>query len=53
MNIAVDTKTVIRDHQCISCLECTSEAVCPVARTVTFSASLPVLPLRVKNDPYI
>lgn len=37
MNIAVDTKTTVRDHQCISCLECTSEAVCPVARTVIFS----------------
>ncbi len=37
MNIPVDSKTVVRDHQCISCLECTSEAVCPVARTVVFS----------------
>lgn len=37
MNIPVDSKTVVRDHQCISCLECTSEAICPVARTVTFS----------------
>jgi polyferredoxin len=37
MNIPVDSKTVVRDHQCISCLECTSEAVCPVAKTVRFS----------------
>jgi polyferredoxin len=37
MNIPVDSKTVVRDHQCISCLECTSEAVCPVKRTVIFS----------------
>ncbi|GAB4502023.1 MAG: hypothetical protein Fur0035_15680 [Anaerolineales bacterium] len=37
MNIAVDTKTVVRDHQCISCLECTSEAICPVAKTVVFT----------------
>jgi len=37
MNIPVDSKTVVRDHQCISCLECTSEAVCPVAKTVQFS----------------
>jgi polyferredoxin len=37
MNIPVDSKTLIRDHQCISCLECTSEAVCPVAKTVVFS----------------
>jgi len=34
MNIPVDSKTVVRDLQCISCMECTSEAVCPVARTV-------------------
>lgn len=38
MNIPVDTKTVIRDHQCISCMECTSEACCPVKETVVFSA---------------
>ena len=37
MNIPVDSKTVVRDHQCISCLECTSEAVCPVINTVQFS----------------
>jgi len=37
MNIPVDTLTTVRDHQCISCLECTSEAVCPVAKTVIFS----------------
>ncbi len=41
MNIPVDTKTTVRDHQCISCLECTSEAVCPVAKTVVFSTPLP------------
>jgi polyferredoxin len=38
MNIQVDTKTTVRDHQCISCLECTSEAICPVAKTVEFSS---------------
>jgi polyferredoxin len=37
MNIPVDDRLVVRDHQCISCLECTSEAVCPVARTVVFA----------------
>jgi polyferredoxin len=37
MNIPVDSQNVVRDPQCISCLECTSEAVCPVARTVQFS----------------
>ncbi|MBE0699257.1 MAG: 4Fe-4S binding protein [Anaerolineaceae bacterium] len=38
MNINVSASSVVRDHQCISCLECTSEARCPVAGTVTFSA---------------
>lgn len=38
MNINVSSKSVVRDHQCISCLECTSEARCPVAGTVTFAA---------------
>lgn len=37
MNIPVDQVTVVRDHQCISCLECTSEAICPVHETVKFS----------------
>jgi polyferredoxin len=38
MNIDVANKTLIKDHQCISCLECTSEAVCPVPETVTLKA---------------
>jgi len=38
MNIPVDTKIVVRDHQCISCLECTSEAVCPVAKTIVLAS---------------
>jgi polyferredoxin len=38
MNIEVDTKTTVRDHQCISCMECTSEAVCPVAKTVLLTS---------------
>jgi polyferredoxin len=37
MNIPVDSLTLVRDHQCISCLECTSEAICPVKGTVEFS----------------
>ena len=41
MNIPVSAKTIVRDHQCISCLECTSEARCPVAGTVVFSAGSP------------
>lgn len=38
MNIPVDSQTTVRDHQCISCLECASEAICPVAKTVVFSS---------------
>jgi len=38
MNIPVSQRTVVRDHQCISCLECTSEACCPIRETVVFSA---------------
>jgi len=38
MNIPVSEKKVIRDHQCITCMECTSEACCPVKETVIFSA---------------
>lgn len=38
MNITVSEKHYVRDHQCISCLECTSEAHCPFAGTVDFVA---------------
>lgn len=34
MNIPVSRLRKIRDHQCITCLECTSEASCPAASTV-------------------
>ena len=37
MNIPVSQQTIVRDHQCISCLECTSEAMCPVSNTVILS----------------
>ncbi len=37
MNIPVDKLTIVRDPRCISCLECTSEAICPVASTVVFT----------------
>ncbi len=39
MNINVSSKSVVRDHQCISCLECTSEARCPVNATVVFATA--------------
>lgn len=34
MNIEVSGAGRIRDHQCISCLKCTSEYVCPIEKTV-------------------
>ena len=37
MNIHVHAVKVVRDHQCIGCLECTSEAVCPIENTVVFA----------------
>ena len=38
MNIEVDKKKIVRDHQCISCILCTSEAACPIPETVEFQA---------------
>jgi uncharacterized protein with FMN-binding domain len=34
MNIAVADTQVVRDHQCISCLACTSNNACPIDDTV-------------------
>ncbi len=48
MNINVSGSTSIRDHQCISCLKCTSESICPVAGTVELSAGpLKTIPLEL------
>lgn len=38
MNIDVMAKQTVRDHQCISCLECTSETACPKEETVELAA---------------
>ncbi len=37
MNIEVSTSGTVRDHQCISCLKCTSEQQCPVQNTVNMA----------------
>jgi polyferredoxin len=37
MNIKVSEKKSVLDHQCISCMKCTSDAACPVKGTVDFS----------------
>jgi polyferredoxin len=34
MNIPASTGGAVRHHQCITCLKCTSEQVCPVTNTV-------------------
>ena len=34
MNIKVATSGIVRNHQCITCMQCTSEQVCPVEDTV-------------------
>ena len=37
MNIEVSTSKIVRDHQCISCLKCTSEDACPLEDTVVMT----------------
>ena len=37
MNIPVMSQHKVRDHQCITCMECTSEASCPESETVVLS----------------
>jgi polyferredoxin len=37
MNIPVMDGKAVKNHQCISCMECTSEAICPVNDTVVLS----------------
>ncbi|SKA79742.1 4Fe-4S binding domain-containing protein [Caloramator quimbayensis] len=37
MNIVVSDKDSIKDHQCIRCLKCTSDVLCPVENTVNLS----------------
>jgi len=38
MNIQVSTAKTVRNHQCISCMKCTSEQSCPVDNTVELAA---------------
>jgi polyferredoxin len=39
MNIKVSQVDVVKDHQCISCMKCTSEEACPVSDTVELTTS--------------
>jgi polyferredoxin len=34
MTITVSTNETVRNHQCISCMKCTSESACPIEHTV-------------------
>ncbi len=38
MNIKVSGSNTVKNHQCISCMKCTSESACPINDTVNFSA---------------
>jgi ferredoxin len=49
MNIEVAKAGIVRDHQCISCMKCTSESACPVKDTVVFSSAKPKLPIKTKT----
>jgi polyferredoxin len=52
MNIQVSTKPGrVRDHQCISCLECTSEKACPEMDTVIFGIGAPAAPAAAEPVP--
>ncbi len=39
MNIEVSKVNTVKNHQCISCMKCTSEAYCPVKNTVEITTS--------------
>jgi polyferredoxin len=52
MNIDVAKAGTVRDHQCITCLKCTSEAACPVASTVELAAgAFPAVETKAANAP--
>lgn len=40
MNIKVSESNVVRNHQCISCMKCTSEEACSIANTVNLSSNI-------------
>ena len=39
MNITISDKSKVKNHQCISCLACTSEVACPVEKTLEMSTT--------------
>ncbi len=49
MNIEVSTAGNVRNHQCISCMKCTSEQVCPVAETVEMKIAVKPAKTKVRS----
>ncbi len=49
MNIEVSTAGTVRNHQCISCMKCTSEQSCPVNDTVALVAAKKITKGQVKE----
>ncbi len=41
MNIEISNKDIVKNHQCISCLKCTSENKCPVDATLQLNMKIP------------
>lgn len=49
MNIEISDKDAIKNHQCITCLKCTSEVSCPINDTVRLKSKM-IKPIRVKTS---
>jgi polyferredoxin len=45
MNISISDSDAVLNHQCISCMKCTSEEACPIGNTIEFISSS-----KVKGD---
>ena len=43
MNIDVANSLVIRNHQCIGCMKCTSEETCPIENTIKFKVNKKIM----------
>ena len=37
MNIKISDKDIVKDHQCISCMKCTSQEACPIDNALAFT----------------
>ncbi|MEK6266693.1 MAG: 4Fe-4S binding protein [Clostridium sp.] len=51
MNITISGEDAITDHQCISCMECTSESSCPMPNTVNLAKiNQPTVKIQSKEE---